>query len=253
MTTSRDLHRDHQNVPAAPTTAALLLPGQAAAPPGPCDMSGMYLMHHAFRRDLRDFTAAAGHTPPEDGTTWRAINERWGHFSHHLHGHHSVEDRVLWPLLLDRVDAAGDTAGREVLAAMEAEHEQIDPLLQECSDLLESMLAAPDAAVRTRLVTALTGAAEVLDAHLSHEERQAVVLVQRHVGGAEWEELERKEFRGKPSLGELRFQLPWMVHEVPDEVVTAMVRAAGPVFAFVLRISRRRFLQQQAAAFRHVQ
>jgi hypothetical protein len=251
MTSSRDLLDDDQG--AAPATApVLLLPGQAAAPPGPCDMSGMYLMHHAFRRDLRDVTAAAGLTPLEDGTTWLAISKRWSHFSHHLHGHHSVEDRVLWPLLLDRVDAAGDTTGREVLAAMEAEHEQIDPLLQECSDLIEAMATAPDAAVRARLVAALSRAAEVLDAHLSHEEREAVVLVQRHVGGPEWEELERKEFRGKPSLGELRFQLPWMVHEVPDEVVTAMVRAAGPVFAFVLRISRRRFLLQQSAAFRHV-
>ena len=30
----------------------LFLPGQAAAPDGPDDMQMMYLMHHAFRRDL---------------------------------------------------------------------------------------------------------------------------------------------------------------------------------------------------------
>ena len=36
----------------------LRLPGQAAAPEGPVDMQTMYLMHHAFRRDLDSFAAA---------------------------------------------------------------------------------------------------------------------------------------------------------------------------------------------------
>lgn len=248
MSTSRDTQTD----PGATQAAGLLLPGQAASPPGPCDMSGMYLMHHAFRRDLRDLAAAARHTPLDDGATWRALGERWTRFAHHLHEHHSVEDRVLWPLLLDRVDAAGDAAGRDVLAAMEAEHQQIDPLLEQCAVLVEQMASAPDAGSRDQLVWVLGQTRDVLDEHLSHEERDAVLLVQRHVAGEEWEELERKEFRGRPSIGELRFQLPWMVHEVPGEVVTGLVRAAGPVFAFVLRISRRRFLEQHHAAFRHV-
>ena len=44
----------------ATTTPApqVTFPGQAAAPPGPCDLMPMYLMHHAFRRDLAAFAAA---------------------------------------------------------------------------------------------------------------------------------------------------------------------------------------------------
>jgi hypothetical protein len=37
----------------------LMLPGQAAAPEGPVQAMPMYLMHHAFRRDLAAFAAAA--------------------------------------------------------------------------------------------------------------------------------------------------------------------------------------------------
>ncbi|MBS4752975.1 hemerythrin domain-containing protein [Nocardioides sp. zg-ZUI104] len=241
--------------PGGETAAPLLLPGQAAAPAGPCDMSGMYLMHHGFRRDLDDFIAAATHTPPGERATWAAISQRWERFAHLLHEHHDVEDRVLWPLLTERVTAAGDTAGAGVLEAMEAEHALIDPLLGQVRDQLDRILVGDEQAkerARTALVAVLARTREVLDDHLAHEERDAVALVQRHVAGEEWEALERKEFRGRPSMSELRFQLPWMVHEVPDEVVRPLVKASGAPFAVLLRLSRRGFARQQRAAFRYV-
>ena len=43
----------------------LFLPGQAAAPEGPVQAMPMYLMHHAFRRDLAAFAAAVPLTPLE--------------------------------------------------------------------------------------------------------------------------------------------------------------------------------------------
>ena len=42
------------------------LPGQAAAPAGPVDMTAMFVMHWAFRRDLDRFAAAVIRTPVED-------------------------------------------------------------------------------------------------------------------------------------------------------------------------------------------
>lgn len=251
MTT--DYHASKSTTSAAtPHPPAILLPGQAAAPPGPCDMTGMYLMHHAFRRDLRDLGLAARNTPVADRQTWRELGLRWQRFGHLLHEHHSVEDRVLWPVLTERTAAADDADGEAVLLAMEAEHALIDPLLARAGDLVARLSAGPDTAAAQELPEVLAEAAQVLGDHLAHEERAAVVLVQRHIGGAEWDELERTEFRGRPSLGELGFQLPWMTHEVPEEVVAGMVRAAGPVFGLVLRFSRPGFLRHQRAAFRHV-
>ncbi|MDO9457785.1 hemerythrin domain-containing protein [Nocardioides sp.] len=235
----------------APATP-LLLPGQAASPAGPCDLSGMYLMHHAFRRDLRRFTAAVEHTPLDDATTWRALQERWGRMAHHLHEHHSVEDRVLWPLLQERVDAAGDQTGQRVLDAMTAEHADIDPLLERAGDGFRTMADAPLRTVADDLAETLVEAFALLDGHLGHEERDAVALVQRYVGADEWDRLERREFRGRPAIGELRFQLPWMVAGLPDDVVAPLVRAAGPAFRLLLVTSRRAFDKQEAAAFAHV-
>ena len=101
--------------PAWPTQ--IHLPGQTAAPEGPVDMFMMYVMHHAFRRDLAKLTEAAQHTPAGDRVAWRLLQQRWGVFAEALHGHHSGEDAGLWPLLLDR----GSEEDCETLEAMEAD------------------------------------------------------------------------------------------------------------------------------------
>jgi hypothetical protein len=129
----------------------LMLPGQAAAPEGSVDTMAMYVMHHAFRRDLAAFAAAVPATPVEDRATWRRLQQRWDLFATVLHKHHSGEDAGLWPMLLDRVDAAGDAQGRRTLEDMEAEHGEIDPTLQACAEGFARLAEHPDADERAAL------------------------------------------------------------------------------------------------------
>ena len=68
--------------------AQIRLPGQTAAPEGPVDMFMMYVMHHAFRRDLAKLTEAAQCTPATDRVAWRLLQQRWEVFAEALHGHH---------------------------------------------------------------------------------------------------------------------------------------------------------------------
>ena len=56
--------------------AQLDLPGQAAVAHGPHDLGGMYVMHHAFRRDLGRFASAVRRAPLEDTAAWRALATR---------------------------------------------------------------------------------------------------------------------------------------------------------------------------------
>src|SRR5688572_20199129 len=144
------------------------LPGQTYVAEGPLDLNGMYLAHHAFRRDLARFAVAARQTPVDASDIWRALAIRWEQFSGILHHHHTTEDDVLWPQLLEIVDAAGDTDGRATLEAMEAEHALIDPLLASCATDFATMARRPDAATRDRLADTAEAARDTLSAHMGH-------------------------------------------------------------------------------------
>ena len=213
----------------------VMFPGQAAAPPGAADLMPMYLMHHAFRRDLTSFATAAARTAVEDRRGWRALARRWDQFSRVLHLHHAGEDEILWPLLLAKVDAVGDAEGRATLEAMEAEHEEIDPLLSGCAEAFVRLAAGADLDTRAALVIRVVAAGERLGHHLGHEESGAMALVQRHLTPAEWDAL-HPEFGRHYTARDALFALPWVLHGVPahlrPQVLSFLGR--GPALASLL-------------------
>ena len=239
----------------ATNSGQVTFPGQAAAPDGPCDLLPMFLMHHAFRRDLRMFTAAAAATPVEDRDTWRALEARWRGFARILHHHHSGEDRVLWPSLLTRVDEAGDAAGRATLEAMEAEHGEIDPLLAGCAGLRPARRQPSDRGGRRhprgshRASDRHPGAAR---AHLGHEETDAMALVQQHFDQLEWHALD-KEFAKDYKPRDVLFALPWVLHDVPPDLWDRVRGFLGAPMVALWRVTLRgRFERRERRAFRYV-
>jgi hypothetical protein len=232
-----------------------MLAGQAAAPDGPVDITTMFLMHRGFRRDLDAFAAAVPATPLDDPATWSALQQRWRLFAEILHGHHSGEDAGLWPLLLERVDAAGDVEGRTTLEAMSAEHARIDPLLEACSAGFAQMAGAPSGAARDALAQQLTQTREHLGAHLAHEERDAMRLVQAHLTQEDWQRISVEHFEKPLTTRQLMRVAAWGLHELPPEGVERLRRGdpKGPVLILVGRVFLRRpFERRERRAFRYL-
>jgi hypothetical protein len=219
------------------------------------DITTMFLMHRGFRRDLEAFTAAVPATPLDDRATWAALSQRWAVFAEILHGHHSGEDAGLWPLLLDRVDAAGDAEGRTTLEAMSAEHSRIDPLLEACSAGFARMARAPSTATRDALAQQLTETREHLGAHLAHEERDAMRLVQAHLTQDDWQRLSVEHFEKPLTTRQLMGVAAWGLHELSPEGV-ARLRSGdpkGPMLILMWRLFLRRpFERRERRAFRYV-
>jgi hemerythrin-like domain-containing protein len=225
------------------------LPGQTAAPEGPVDMIGMFLMHFAFRRDLARFVSAVGHTPVDERRTWEALRDRWARFAHVLHGHHTLEDAELWPRLQVAVAAASDTEAQEVLDAMAAEHSEIDPLLGTVADGLDHMASTPDADARAALEVRMAAARDGLGRHMAHEEQGALPLVQQYLSQHDWDAMEAASPKGKP--GELAFIVPWVLHEMPTHAMPRVKAFGGPMLLGVGRVFRRSFEQKEHRAFRY--
>ena len=160
------------------------LPGTDAARhgTGDADLTIMLAAHDAFRRDLTRLARTASAVNLSDPDRRQSIAAGWDTFKRQLHMHHTAEDEVIWPVLRPRLTHS--QAALSVLAAMEAEHELIDPLL-----------AAVDNAFardHDRLADVIDALTSSLTGHLGHEERDGLPLIGVALTAAEWRGVGRK-------------------------------------------------------------
>lgn len=229
--------------------AQLRLPGQAAAPEGPVDVHMMYVAHFCFRRDLTAFASAAAATPLADRRTWSALAKRWDLFATVLHHHHQGEDAGLWPLLAERADEEG----RATLAAMEAEHDEIDPILDACSTGFARLAVAADPDTRNALVVRLCAGRESLGRHLAHEESSAMVLVQELLTQDDWDRLEAEHFRPKQvSPMFILCVVPWIAYGLPSSAREVLLAHASLGGRLLWRLTRGWFRRGERRAFRYL-
>lgn len=231
------------------STTPILLNGQHAAPEGPVNLQNMYVMHHAFRRDLRRFRAAVTAGDASDRSRWSRLYERWQFFATALHHHHSAEDAGLWPLMQSRALEASDSRAVEVLEAMQAEHASIDPVLSECAEGFSRLAAGGTDGDRQSLESSLEDAWRLLDGHLGHEERGAMTILQRYLSDDDWRRVERKHFRPAYSPREIWYAIPWSQVGLPDDVGRRVRASGGPVVVLLWWLSRRSFDRREEAVF----
>jgi hypothetical protein len=229
----------------------ITLPGQTATPEGPADMTMMYVMHHAFRRDLDRFVSAVTETPLEDRAIWKALAARWDSFFKILHHHHTVEDLYIWPFLVQRADAAE----RETLDAMEEEHGHIDPLLDSVAEgfrtLASDRLPAGAEDLRAALRVRVVATRDTLARHLEHEETEAIVILQRHSTTADWHRIEKEEIGKKTPPVPMPFMVGWCAEEVPAKELNEVFGIVGTPFKVLWLLTRRGFRRGERKAFKY--
>jgi hemerythrin-like domain-containing protein len=87
--------------------------------------TAMMSSHHAFRRDLASFADALLAIAQGDASRTAEVSDEWTKFRSALHGHHTVEDTGVFPDLRARHPELASE-----LAALDAHHRAIDPLLE---------------------------------------------------------------------------------------------------------------------------
>ena len=100
-----------------------------------------------------------------------------------LHHHHTAEDEVLWPRLLQRAPREVDP----VVRLLAGQHDNLDVLLDDVDARLDSWPDGADSADGEALATVLQRLAVALYEHMGLEEKLALPLVERHVFATEWE------------------------------------------------------------------
>ena len=142
------------------------------APDTQPDLSGFLMAHAGFRREFARLAGAA--RAVRDTEHAALIDEQIELVMYLLHHHHTEEDDVVWPLILTK---APEAAG--VLAALEEQHEEMDPLFRAVTDRSRPLADRADDLERLH---------EVLNAHLDNEERDGVPLILAHYPAKQFEE-----------------------------------------------------------------
>src|SRR3984893_18321591 len=143
------------------------------------DMSMMFAMHDALRRELVQVGRIARLRDDHPGRPLRAALG-WELFKKFLLVHHQSEDDILWPTL--RTNVAGQPDRVALADALEAEHAVIEPLLI----AIDAAAADPDYGYQ-RFGDVIDELAAKLTAHLAHEESDGLPLIDASLTPQEWQ------------------------------------------------------------------
>jgi hemerythrin-like domain-containing protein len=186
------------------------------------DMSMMYVIHDALRREL---TCIARYTSRTSDDPMRILRTAagWEMFKTYLHAHHTAEDETLWPVLAQVLaDRPADLA---LLEAMEAEHAAIDALLTATDAALADRADGPQQI--GGLVDALTSR---LGGHLKHEETEALQLIDRTLTEQQWNRLGQRQ--AEKIGGDASRYLPWLLNDLdPQRAAAVLARMPAPLRA----------------------
>ena len=145
------------------------------------DTREMIVVHNAFRRLFGDLPGLIRHVAEGDIARAARLCSTVAELTTGLEHHHTGEDELLWPKLLDRI---GPECGTVLRA--EEQHERVHELLELAQLQVQPFRAAARRADREALAATLTELDTVLCEHMADEERDVLPLVEEHLTVAEW-------------------------------------------------------------------
>jgi iron-sulfur cluster repair protein YtfE (RIC family) len=186
------------------------------------DMSMMYVIHDALRRELIRIARYTSRTSDDPMRILRTA-VGWEMFKTYLHAHHTAEDETLWPVMAQVLaDRPADLA---LLEAMEAEHAAIDPLVTAVDTALADRADGP-----RRIGGLVDALRSTLGGHLTHEETQALPLIDHTVTEQQWDRLGQRQ--AEKIGGDASRYLPWLLDNLdPQRAAAVLARMPAPLRA----------------------
>jgi hemerythrin-like domain-containing protein len=197
----------------------------------------MKTIHSAFRRELR--LAPALLRSVEHGDRLRAglVASHLDLVDRFLHHHHTIEDDLLWPKLLERVPA--EIA--PVVELMETQHQTVAQLLERTVAVRNAWRKEADSAWVGELAALYTNLHAALVEHLEAEEQHVMPLVEACVTQKEWTKIGKAAQRGTPLKDGPRM-LGMLAYDGDPDVIREMLGAVpAPMRGIVLKTGRRAY------------
>jgi hypothetical protein len=207
------------------------------------EMSMNKAIHGAVRRDLDRFIAAIGRFTPGDLTRARQLGRAWANFNDQLTFHHEGEHDIAWPAL----EAVG--VSKEVIAAMDAEHETMAAALAEASTAMGALAQTASGDASSAALSALQRLQAVTVQHLDHEEAELEELYLSKRDTPEMKARGRAFGKVGPAMGGRFFA--WVLDGASaDEQEAVRREVPGPVISIIGGIFGRGYRKDVASVWR---
>jgi iron-sulfur cluster repair protein YtfE (RIC family) len=148
------------------------------------DVSDMVIVHRAFRREFTLIPRLVRAVPAGDTDRAAVLTGHARLVLEGLHKHHTSEDELLWPKLLERC-----TPDAALVHRMEAQHERVEHYTEQLHAALGRWEAEARPAVTEEVAATFDALREALLEHLEEEEREILPLCARHITPEEWAQL----------------------------------------------------------------
>ena len=224
------------------STPTLELPAGATAVGAGAEMR---TIHSAFRRELRlapDLLRSVEH-----GDRIRAgvVGVHLDFIDRFLHHHHTVEDDLLWPKLLQRVS----TEIAPVVEMMEDQHHVVADLLRTTVADRTRWRIDADRARADELAEVYSCLYAALMEHLEAEEQHVMPLVEVCITAKEWGAIGKAAQRGTPIKDAPRM-LGMLAYDGDPDVLAHMLGAVpGPLRGVVLNAGRRAYAKHATLVY----
>lgn len=178
------------------------------------DTSDMIGLHRVFRQALAAAPRLVGGVRPGDADRAEIVGTYYDNVLRLLDSHHSGEDELLTPKLLERCPDETDT-----ITAIFAQHHDVHDAIAQAHTSVATWRTEPTASSATELQAALAALESALTPHLDQEERTVLPIAARCIDVAEWGEL--------PAHGMRTFtgDKPWLIRGLVGDEMTPAQRA----------------------------
>jgi iron-sulfur cluster repair protein YtfE (RIC family) len=169
----------------------------------------MVVVHNVFRRMFGDLPGLVRATRPGDTERAAVLADAYTELAWGLHHHHTGEDELLWPTLMQRVDA-----DNVLVLRAEEQHQRVHELTERANELVAAYRVSASASSRDAFATTVEELNAALCEHMADEERFILPLVEQHLTVAEWERLGERARAGTPK-DRLLIHLGWILEDLP--------------------------------------
>jgi hemerythrin-like domain-containing protein len=201
------------------------------------DLRPSYLEHRAMRMDAERLRALVAAARPADAARLTALAAWYAGYEGAIHDHHTAEEAVVYPALLER-----DPSFAEADGELEGEHRVLADRLTVTRESLQGLAGAAGGGTWERDLAEAVRAAEalqaILEVHLPHEEDVAFSRYRREFTAEEFTALGKAAWKVVGARSVV-FAAPWVLdHATPterDELLAAQPLLMRVVYRLALR------------------